>query len=80
MTTKIQWPLLKSGEQVGLGDLVHQFLDPSGKYINCSRCKARQQALNAILTFSGPAQTPPAQQVPVEKPLPSEEQLPDSLW
>lgn len=64
--SKIQLPFIK--QDVGLGDLVQQFVDPSHRYIGCARCRARQQLLNSLLSFSGPAQQPVQQ----PRPLPSD--------
>ncbi len=83
MSTKIQLPWMKSDEQVGLGDLVSQFVDPQKKYVGCAKCRARQQMLNSLLTFTGTQ--PPAPQQPKPKPADwrqqygatDEEQLPD---
>lgn len=66
---KIQLPWMKSNEQVGLGDLVQQFVDPNHRYIGCARCRQRQQMLNSLLTFTGTQQQPPTRQnVPIERP------------
>jgi hypothetical protein len=40
------------GQQVGLGDAVHQVTDAMG-IEQCSPCKARQEALNRWLQFRG---------------------------
>jgi hypothetical protein len=82
---RIQLPWMKSNEQVGLGDLVQQFVDPSHKYIGCPKCRARQQLLNSLLTFTGTVQPPVQQQQPKPRPsdwmqqygATSEEDLPD---
>lgn len=66
MPTKVTLPWLKN--DVGLGDVVQQIVDPNHKYIGCSRCRARQQMLNSLLSFSAPQ--PPASLQP--KPLPSD--------
>ena len=57
---KVILPWLKN--DVGLGDVVQQLVDPNHKYIGCARCRARQQLLNSLLTFTGTQPQPPVQQ------------------